>query len=72
MSSPEARRPDLVTLDPRRGRKNRVRARGLRELSFGEVTIDLTALEQLVDDSQVRAIGVFLEWIAANGEVFGA
>ena len=65
---PRPRRPDLVSLDPRRGRKNRVRARGLRELSFGEDVIDLSALEQLVDDSQARGIGVLLEWIAANGE----
>ncbi len=63
-----ARRPDLASFDPRRGRKNRVRARGLRELSFGEDTIDLSALEQLVDDSQARAIGVLLEWIATHGE----
>jgi len=65
---PAPRRPDLVSLDPRRGRKNRVRARGLRELSFGEDVIDLSALEQLVDDSQARGIGVLLEWISANGQ----
>ncbi|MEM6996026.1 MAG: ABC-ATPase domain-containing protein [Myxococcota bacterium] len=62
------RRPDIASMDPRRGRKTRVRARGLRELSFGEDVIDLSALEQLVDDSQARAIGVLLEWIAAHGE----
>jgi predicted ABC-class ATPase len=37
-----------------------VKARGLRELVYGDDTIDLSALEQLVDDSQVRAIGEFL------------
>jgi predicted ABC-class ATPase len=43
------------------GRRDRIKARGLRELVYGEETIDLSALEQLVDDSQVRAIGDLLK-----------
>jgi predicted ABC-class ATPase len=48
------------SFDPTRGRREKVRARGLRELVYGDDVIDLTALEQLVDDSQARAIGVLL------------
>ncbi len=49
------------SFNPHRGRKEKVRAKGLRELVFGEEIIDLSALEQLVDDSQARAIGVLLK-----------
>jgi len=55
------RRPRPRSFDPRRGRREKVKARGLRELLYGEETIDLSALEQLVDDSQARAIGVLLK-----------
>jgi predicted ABC-class ATPase len=55
------RRPLPGSFDARRGRRERIRARGLRELVFGDDTIDLGALEQLVDDSQVRAIGALLK-----------
>lgn len=61
------RRPRIRSFDPSRGHESRVRARGLRELQYGDQTIDLSALDQLVDDSQARAIGVLLEWLGANG-----
>ncbi|MCH9684256.1 MAG: ABC-ATPase domain-containing protein [Deltaproteobacteria bacterium] len=64
---PAARHPSPRSFDPRRGRRSKVRARGLRELVFGEQTIDLSALEQLVDDSQARAIGVLLAWLGEHG-----
>ncbi len=54
------RLPLPESFDPTRGRREKVRARGLRELVYGDDVIDLTALEQLVDDSQARAIGVLL------------
>jgi predicted ABC-class ATPase len=60
-----ARRPLPSSFDPRRGRREKIKARGLRELVFGDDVIDLTPLEQLVDDSQARAIGVLLKRIAA-------
>lgn len=41
----------------RGGRPERVRARDTRSIQFGETEIDLGALDQLVDDSQARAIG---------------
>ena len=62
-----ARRPAVSSLDPTRARRSKVRARGLRELQYGENTIDLSSLEQLVDDSQARAIGVLMAWIGRNG-----
>lgn len=52
------------SFDPRRGARDRVRARGLREIEFGEEVVDLAALEQLVDPSQVRAIGILLRALA--------
>jgi predicted ABC-class ATPase len=55
-----ARAPLPQSFNPRGRQRERVKARGLRELVYGEDTIDLTALEQLVDDSQVRAIGELL------------
>lgn len=64
---PTARRPRMRSFDPRRGQRTKVRARGLRELQLGEQTIDLGALEQLVDDSQARGIGVLLAWLHEHG-----
>ena len=61
--TPRAPRPD--SFDPRRGQRDRVRARGRRELVYGEEEIDLSALEQLVDDSQTRAIGAMLTRLRA-------
>lgn len=55
------RAPLPQSFDPRRGRKEKVKAKGLRELIYGEEVIDLSALEQLVDDSQARAIGIILK-----------
>jgi predicted ABC-class ATPase len=55
------RNPLPCSFDARRGRKEKVRAHGLRELTFGDQRLDLDALEQLVDDSQARAIGALLK-----------
>lgn len=55
-----ARCPQPESFDPRRGNKDRVRSRGLREIEFGEETIDLSSLDQLVDTSQARAIGTLI------------
>jgi len=65
------RRPTARSFDARKGKRNRVRARGLRELTLGEQVIDLSAIAQLVDDSQVRAIGALLERAGrvADGEL---
>ncbi|MCA9656169.1 MAG: ABC-ATPase domain-containing protein, partial [Myxococcales bacterium] len=68
---PSPRRPRLRSFDPRRGQRAKVRARGLRELQLGEQTIDLGALEQLVDDGQARTIGALLEWLFEHGREGG-
>jgi predicted ABC-class ATPase len=57
--SPRAPLPE--SFDPTRGHRERVKARGLRELVYGDEVIDLSALEQLVDDSQARAIGAMFK-----------
>ncbi|HJL19924.1 MAG TPA: ABC-ATPase domain-containing protein, partial [Sandaracinaceae bacterium LLY-WYZ-13_1] len=66
----EASRPPLAvtercpvgrSFDARAGKRERVRSRGTRELTLGRETIELSAVEQLVDDSQVRAIGALLK-----------
>jgi predicted ABC-class ATPase len=50
--------PVAASFDPSRGRKEvKIDVRGLRTLVFGRHTIDLAAVEQLVDRSQTRAIG---------------
>jgi len=49
------------SFDPQRGGREKIKTRGLREILFGHQTIDLTGLEQLVDDSQARAIGAMLK-----------
>jgi predicted ABC-class ATPase len=62
---PAPRVPLAVSFDPTRGRREKVRARGLRELVYGDDVVDLSALEQLVDDSQARAIGAMLKRLRA-------
>ncbi|RKQ88829.1 ABC-ATPase domain-containing protein [Brockia lithotrophica] len=44
----------------RREERERVRAEGLREIRFGRETIDLAAVEQLVDEGQTRALAYIL------------
>lgn len=49
--------PLASSIDPQKGRKNKIRARGVRAIEFGREHIDLSSVEQLVDESQTRAIG---------------
>lgn len=50
--------PEPASLDPSRGRRDvKIDARGTNALRFGTWDIDLSAVEQLVDPSQTRAIG---------------
>lgn len=49
------------SIDPSKGRRDvHVKARGRRIVQFGTETIDLSALAQLVDDSQTRALAAAL------------
>jgi predicted ABC-class ATPase len=50
--------PLRESMDARRGRKQRkIDTRGLSSILFGRTVIDLSAVEQLVDAGQTRAIG---------------
>lgn len=57
---PPARVPVPKSVDPRRGDRVKVRARGTNEIGFGQEEIELNAVEQIVSPSQTRAIGAFL------------
>lgn len=54
----------------RRGKKEKVDAKGLHRIVYGRTDIDLSALEQLVDASQTRAIADMMRLLAkrADGE----
>ncbi len=56
------------SIGPHRNGKGRakVRAMGLRDLRYGEETLLLDGLEQLVDPSQVRTLGTLLPWLAGQ------
>jgi predicted ABC-class ATPase len=58
--------PDPESLDARRGRGARVRARGLHAIEFGREEIDVSALAQLVDPAQCRWIGDALLALASG------
>jgi len=50
--------PVAGSLDPSKGRREvKIGARGLKTILFGTHAIDLTAVEQLVDEAQLNAIG---------------
>lgn len=44
--------------------KRKVQARGPETLIFGRTDVDLRAVEQIADPSQVRAIGALLAWLS--------
>ncbi len=55
------RYPQPESIDPSRGRRAvKVKARATEALAFGEATIDLSAVEQLLESNQVRAIAAAL------------
>lgn len=54
--------PQPASIDPRRGRREKIASRGTRQLVFGRESIDLAAVEQLVDPSQTRAIGAMVRY----------
>lgn len=50
--------PSAESFDPRRGRKAvKIDLRNRTQLRFGRTELDLTALEQLVEEAQTRAVG---------------
>lgn len=58
-----ARVPLQKGFNPQRGKKEKVDAKGLYTIVFGETAIDLSALEQLVDPSQTRALAEMIRCI---------
>lgn len=61
------RRPLARSFDASRGRRAvKIAARGLGTLSFGRTDVDLSALAQLVDSSQTRAIGLAIHRMATR------
>jgi predicted ABC-class ATPase len=58
-----SRRPRTESFNPSKGRKEvKIEAKGLRTILYGRTTIDLSYLEQLVDRSQTRSIGLFMHY----------
>ncbi|SDX49893.1 Predicted ATPase of the ABC class [Marininema mesophilum] len=55
-----SRVPLTQGLDPSKGRREKVDAKGLSTILFGTTTVDLSGLEQLVDSSQTRALAELL------------
>jgi predicted ABC-class ATPase len=61
LAAARPRTPEADSIDASRGRRDvKIDVRGMDGLGFGTQTIDLRAVEQLVDPSQVRAIGYAL------------
>nr|WP_232294465.1 ABC-ATPase domain-containing protein [Syntrophaceticus schinkii] len=60
----EPRVPLPESFDPQRGRKTKVKARGLDTVQFGNYQIELDDVEQLIDPSQTRAIAdiIYYAW----------
>jgi predicted ABC-class ATPase len=53
--------------DPSRGKREvKIDAKGLRTILYGTTSIDLSYLEQLVDRSQTRAIGLMIHYYAEH------
>ncbi len=68
LARPPTRRLDPTSVDPTVKRdRSKIQARGRDALIFGRETIDLRAVEQIVDPSQVRAIGVVLARMGEEG-----
>ncbi len=61
------RRPRGESFDPSRGRKEvKIDAKGLKTILYGRTAIDLSYLEQLVDRSQTRSIGLLIHYYAQH------
>ena len=57
-----AERVPLKAGFPLRGREDRWKARGKESISYGRESIDVSCLEQLVDEKQVNALAVMLDY----------
>ena len=64
LSTMRPRVPLKESFDPNRGRKIKIDARGLENIVFGNTSIDIRLLEQLVDASQTRAMAEIIFYAA--------
>jgi predicted ABC-class ATPase len=63
LTEPRGRVPVPESFDPSRGKKSvKIDAKGLDLIAYGEERIDLRQVEQLVDLSQTRAIGLAIHF----------
>ena len=61
------RQPLPQSFDASRGRRDvKIDAKGMRTILYGSTNIDLSYLEQLVDSSQTRAIGLMIHYYSEN------
>lgn len=71
LPDPVSRIPDPRSVDPTRRNRTKTKARGIEELAFGEESIDLRQVEQIVDPSQTRGIAEILVYARSNGMIDG-
>ncbi|WP_327083434.1 ABC-ATPase domain-containing protein [Streptoalloteichus hindustanus] len=69
--SPRRRVPDPDSVEAESGGRVRVRARGRDALTLGETDVDLRAVEQVVDPSQVTGIGLAILRCVRAGHLDG-
>jgi predicted ABC-class ATPase len=61
------RKPLVQSFDASRGRRDvKIDAKGIRTILFGSTAIDLSYLEQLIDSSQTRTIGLIIHYYSEN------
>lgn len=61
------RKPLAQSFDASRGRREvKIDAKGMRTILFGSTAIDLSYLEQLIDPSQSRTIGLMIHYYSEN------
>lgn len=68
---PASRVPLPASINPAQGHRVKVDAKGLSKISFGQTTIDLDCLEQLVDPAQTRAIAAAILYGLNQGYIDG-
>jgi len=64
LQRPTPRAADPQSIDPTRGKKQKIDARGREHLTFGSDELDLRCLDQLAETSQTRAAGQALRALA--------
>jgi len=68
---PPSRVPIPGSINPHLGRKVKVKANGLRNITFGRDNVDLYALSLLVDESQTRMVAEVWHYAYVKGYIDG-